>query len=102
MGLIKQTSSEYYEGEAVYNPTGTATNAVVWPSNLTPLIWDASATPTSVNNFKVFVDDVEQYPTLDPYNLSQSLSTSIVNGVRTQTLTLTSPNPSQPHKIQGQ
>ena len=90
MGLIKQTSSEYYEGEAVYNPTGTATNAVVWPSSLTPLIWDASATPTSVNNFKVFVDNVEQYPTLDPYNLSQSLSTSIVNGVRTQTLTLAS------------
>ena len=56
MALIKQTSSEYYEGEAVYNPTGTATNAVVWPSSLTPLIWDASATPTSVNNFKVFID----------------------------------------------
>jgi hypothetical protein len=90
MGLIKQTSSQYYEGEAVYNPTGTATNAVVWPSSLTPLIWDASATPTSVNNFKVFVDSVQQYPTLDPYNLSQSLSTSIVDGVRTQTLTLTS------------
>ena len=90
MGLIKQTSSEYYEGEAVYNPTGTAANAVVWPNSLTPLIWDASATPTSVNNFKVFVDNVEQYPTLDPYNLSQSLSTSIVNGVRIQTLTLTS------------
>ena len=90
MGLIKQTSSEYYEGEAVYNPTGTAANAVVWPNSLTPLIWDASATPTSVNNFKVFVDNVEQYPTLDPYNLSQSLSTSIVNGIRTQTLTLTS------------
>ncbi len=90
MGLITQTSSEYYEGEAVYNPNGTATNAIVWPSSLTPLIWDASATPTSVNNFKVFIDGIEQYPTLDPYNLSQSLSTSIVNGVRTQTLTLAS------------
>ena len=90
MGLITQTSSEYYEGQAIYTPNGTATNAVVWPSSLTPLIWDASATPTSVNNFKVFVDGIEQYPTLDPYNLSQSLSTSIVDGVRTQTLTLTS------------
>ena len=90
MGLITQTSSEYYEGQAIYTPNGTNTNAVVWPSSLTPLIWDASATPTSVNNFKVFIDGIEQYPTLDPYNLSQSLSTSIVDGVRTQTLTLTS------------
>jgi len=90
MGLIKQTSSEYYEGQAIYTPTGTATNAVVWPNSLTPLIWDDSVTPTSVNNFKVFVDNIQQYPTLDPYKLSQSLSTSIVDGLRTQTLTLTS------------
>ena len=90
MGLIKQTSSEYYEGEAIYIADGTAKNEIVWPSSLTPLIWDASATPTSVNNFQLFVDNIQQFPTLEPYNLSQSLSTSIVDGVRTQTLTLTS------------
>ena len=90
MGLIKQNSSQYYTGEENYTPDGTATNALTWPSVMTPLIWDAGSTPTSYNNYKVFIDNVEQYPTLSPYYITQSLATTIVDGVKTQILTLTS------------
>ena len=90
MGLIKQNSSQYYTGEENYTPDGTATNALTWPSVMTPLIWDAGSTPTSYNNYKVFIDNVEQYPTLSPYYITQSLATTIVDGVQTQILTLTS------------
>ena len=90
MGLIKQNSSQYYTGEENYIPDGTATNALTWPSVMTPLIWDAGSTPTSYNNYKVFIDNVEQYPTLSPYYITQSLATTIVDGVQTQILTLTS------------
>ena len=90
MGLIKQNSSQYYTGEENYTPDGTATNALTWPSVMTPLIWDAGSTPTSYNNYKVFIDNVEQYPTLSPYLITQSLSTTMVDGVQTQILTLAS------------
>ena len=90
MGLIKQNSSQYYTGEENYTPDGTATNALTWPSVMTPLIWDAGSTPTSYNNYKVFIDNVEQYPTLSPYYITQSLATTIVDGIQTQILTLTS------------
>ncbi len=90
MGLIKQNSSQYYTGSQSYTPDGTNSNALTWPSVMTPLIWDATATATSFNNYKVFIDNVEQYPTLSPYYITQSLATTIVDGVQTQILTLTS------------
>ena len=90
MGLIEQNSSQYYTGSQSYTPDGTDSNALTWPSVMTPLIWDATATATSFNNYKVFIDNVEQYPTLSPYYITQSLETTIVDGVQTQILTLTS------------
>ena len=90
MGLIKQNSSQYYTGSQSYTPDGTDSNALTWPSVMTPLIWDATATATSFNNYKVFIDNVEQYPTLSPYYITQSLATTIVGGVQTQILTLAS------------
>tara|TARA_R110000796_G_scaffold40001_3_gene99293 strand:- start:313 stop:1752 length:1440 start_codon:yes stop_codon:yes gene_type:complete len=90
MGLIKQNSSQYYTGEENYTPDGTEANALTWPSVMTPLIWDSGSTPTSYNNYKVFIDGIEQYPTLAPYLITQSLSTTMVDGVQTQILTLTS------------
>ena len=90
MGLIKQNSSQYYTGSELYTPDGTNSNALTWPSVMTPLIWDATATATSFNNYKVFIDNVEQYPTLSPYYITQSLATTIVGGVQTQILTLVS------------
>jgi hypothetical protein len=90
MALIKQNSSQYYTGSQSYTPDGTNSNELTWPSVMTPLIWDATATATSFNNYKVFIDNVEQYPTLSPYYINQSLDTTIVDGVQTQKLTLTS------------
>ena len=90
MGLIKQNSSQYYTGSQSYTPDGTNSNALTWPSVMTPLIWDAAATATSFNNYKVFINNVEQHPTLSPYYITQSLATTIVDGVQTQILTLTS------------
>ena len=101
MGLIKQNSSQYYTGSELYTPDGTNSNALTWPSVMTPLIWDATATATSFNNYKVFIDNVEQYPTLSPYYITQSLATTIEDGIQTQKLTLTSnpapgPGPTTP------
>jgi len=90
MGLIDQTSSEYYEGEIIYTPNGNVANTVQWPSNMTPLIWDTNATATSFNNFKIYVDNIEQTPTTSPYFLTHTLATSVVSGVQTQTLVITS------------
>ena len=90
MGLIEQNPSQYYTGSQSYTPDGTNSNALTWPSVMTPLIWDATATATSFNNYKVFVDNVEQYPTLSPYYTTQSLATTMASGVKTQILTLTS------------
>ena len=90
MGLIKQNSSQYYTGSQSYTPDGTNSNALTWPSVMTPLIWDAASTATSFNNYKVFINNVEQHPTLSPYYITQSLATTIVDGVQTQILTLTS------------
>ena len=94
MGLIDQTSSEYYTGEIVYTPNGNVANSLSWPSTMTPLIWDTGATATSFDNFKIYVDSVEQTPTTSPYFLTHALTTSVTNGVQTQTLVVTSqPNP---------
>jgi len=94
MGLIDQTSSEYYDGEIVYTPNGNVTNNLIWPNNMTPLIWDNSATPTSYDNYEIYVDSVQQYPTLSPYYITQVLTSTITNGIPTQTLSLTSnPDP---------
>jgi len=94
MGLIDQTSSEYYTGEIVYTPNGNVANSLPWPSTMTPLIWDTGATATSFDNFKIYVDNVEQTPTTSPYFLTHALTTSVTNGVQTQTLVVTSqPNP---------
>ena len=94
MGLIDQTSSEYYDGEIVYTPNGNVTNNLIWPNNMTPLIWDNSATPTSYDNYEVYVDSIQQYPTLSPYYITQVLTSTITDGVPTQTLSLTSnPDP---------
>ena len=94
MGLIDQTSSEYYDGEIVYTPSGNVTNNLIWPNNMTPLIWDNSATPTSYDNYEIYVDSVQQYPTLSPYYITQVLTSTITNGIPTQTLSLTSnPDP---------
>jgi hypothetical protein len=94
MGLIDQTSSEYYDGEIVYTPNGNVTNNLIWPNNMTPLIWDNSATPTSYDNYEIYVDSIQQYPTLSPYYITQVLTSTITNGVPTQTLSLTSnPDP---------
>ena len=91
MGLIKQTASQYYDGEVIYTPAAAnASNVLTWPNSMTPLIWDATATQTSVNNYKVYVDNVEQTKDTSPYFLTESLSTTIVNGLQTQLLTLTS------------
>jgi len=91
MGLIKQTASQYYDGQVNYTPAAANnTNVLTWPNTMTPLIWDATATQTSIDNYKVFVDNVEQTIETSPYFLTRSLSTTIVNGVSTQQLTLTS------------
>ena len=91
MGLIKQTSAEYYEGSEVYVPNATFKNELSWPVNLTPLIWDNTATASSVNNFEVYVDNILQYPSLGPYDVSVSLGTQVIDGVRSQVVTLQTP-----------
>jgi hypothetical protein len=57
MGLIKQTNSQYYAGEQLYAGKNTNPQSLVWPSGMTPLIWDSAATtiPTSVPNFKIYM-----------------------------------------------
>jgi len=90
MGLIDQTSSEYYEGEILYSPSGNVTNTLVWPSNMTPLTWANAATASSYDNYDVYVDTIKQDPTLSPYYITQALTSTITNGVTTQSLVLTS------------
>tara|TARA_B110000858_G_scaffold119839_1_gene136922 strand:+ start:217 stop:1410 length:1194 start_codon:yes stop_codon:yes gene_type:complete len=90
MGLIKETNAQYYTGEQVQAGNGTITNTIIWPSSMTPLIWDNTATNiTSVDNFKVYVDNVEQVKANLPAN-GYSLSSVISNGTSTQTVVLTS------------
>ena len=88
MGLIKQNPSQYYTGSQSYTSGGTNSNALTWPTELTPLIWDSTATPQSINNYDVYVDNVRQYPALSPYYITQSLATTMASGVQTQVLTL--------------
>ena len=38
MGLIKQNPSQYYTGSQSYTSGGTNSNALTWPTELTPLI----------------------------------------------------------------
>ena len=85
----QQTNSEYYSGEVTQAANNTVTNNVTWPQTLPPLVFNDGATQTSVDNFDVFIDNVKQYPTLAPYNLTTSLNTTITNGVAAQVLTLT-------------
>ena len=90
MGLIKETNAQYYAGEQVQAGNGTITNTIIWPSSMTPLVWDNTATNvTSVDNFKVYVDNVEQVKANLPAN-GYSLSSIISNGTSTQTVVLTS------------
>ena len=90
MGLIKETNAQYYAGEQIQAGNGTITNTIIWPSSMTPLIWDNTATNvTSVDNFKVYVDNVEQVKANLPAN-GYSLSSVISNGTSTQTVVLTS------------
>ena len=90
MGLIKETNAQYYAGEQVQVGNGTATNTIIWPSSMTPLIWDSAATNiTSIDNFKVYVDNVEQTKAVLPAN-GYSLASTTTAGVVTQTIVLTS------------
>ena len=90
MGLIKETNAQYYAGEQVQAGNGTITNTIIWPSSMTPLVWDNTATNiTSIDNFKVYVDNVEQVKANLPAN-GYSLSSVISNGTSTQTVVLTS------------
>jgi hypothetical protein len=90
MGLIKETNAQYYAGEQIQAGNGTITNTIIWPSSMTPLIWDNTATNiTSIDNFKVYVDNVEQVKANLPAN-GYSLSSIISNGTSTQTVVLTS------------
>ena len=82
MGLIKETNAQYYAGEQLYAGTAVNPQSLVWPAGMTPLIWDATATPTSIPNFKIYIDNVETLPA------NYTLATTIVDGVRTQTITL--------------
>jgi len=90
MGLIKETNAQYYAGEQVQVGNGTATNTIIWPSSMTPLIWDSAATNiTSIDNFKVYVDNVEQTKAVLPAN-GYSLASTTTAGAVTQTIVLTS------------
>ena len=90
MGLIKETNAQYYTGEQVQVGNGTGTNTIIWPSSMTPLVWDNSATNiTSIDNFKVYVDNIEQVKATAPAN-GYSLTTTITLGVKVQSIVLTS------------
>ena len=84
----QQTNAQYYEGSVEQLGSGTTTNNVTWPQTLPPLIFNTGATQTSVNNYKVYINGVEQTGQT-PYNLTTSLSTTITNGVASQVLVLT-------------
>ena len=82
MGLIKETNAQYYTGEQVQVGNGTGTNTIIWPSSMTPLVWDNSATNiTSIDNFKVYWDNREQGKATAPAN-GYSLTTTITLGVK--------------------
>ena len=90
MGLIKETNAQYYTGEQVQAGNGTGTNTIVWPSSMTPLVWDNSATNiTSIDNFKVYLDNIEQVKATAPAN-GYSLTTTMTLGVKVQSIVLTS------------
>ncbi len=76
-GLVTQNNSEYYTGEKTYvlAASGTAYN---WPTELTPLIWDASATAKAINNYEVYIDNVLMTPTVGGYT-SDSVATTLTN-----------------------
>ncbi len=76
-GLVTQNNSEYYTGEKTYvlAASGTAYN---WPTELTPLIWDASATAKAINNYEVYIDNVLMTPSVGGYT-SDSVATTLTN-----------------------
>ena len=93
MGLIKQTNAQYYAGEQLYFGTGVALQELTWPSSMETLIWDATATPKSIPNFVVFVDNVQ----INPFDYTNpaipvsnyDLSTTTSRGVTSQVIKLT-------------
>ncbi len=82
MGLIKETNSQYYAGEQLYAGANVNPQTLIWPSAMTPLIWDSTATATSIPNFKIYIDNLETLPA------NYTLATATSEGVVTQTITL--------------
>ena len=100
-GLINQTNAEYYTGEHVVAGSGATPQTIAWPSDLTPLIWDATATKKSINNYDVYIDNVLQTEGVsnfasavtttldssnDPATSSQAVAITTTSGVSTGSL----------------
>ena len=83
----QQTNSEYYNGAVSQIGNGTNVNPVTWPQTLPPLVFNDGATQTSVDNFEIFIDNVQQTGQA-PYTVTTSLNTTITNGVAVQVLTI--------------
>ncbi len=76
-GLVTQNNSEYYTGEKTY-VLGASGATYPWPTELTPLIWDASADAQAINNYDVYIDNVLMVPTVGGYT-SDSVTTTLTN-----------------------
>ena len=81
MGLIKETAAEYYSGQADQWGDATVSNVINWPQSMVPLIWSVGETPTSVNNFNVFIDNVAA-------NIASNAGNVLYNGTWTVTSTM--------------
>eukprot|EP01047_Picozoa_sp_COSAG01_P031514 COSAG01_NODE_2239_length_8087_cov_20.702303_7_plen_215_part_01 len=81
MGLIKETAAEYYSGRADQWGNATVSNVINWPQSMVPLIWSVGETPTSVNNFNVFIDNVAA-------NIASNAGNVLYNGTWTVTSTM--------------
>ena len=96
-GLVTQNNSEYYTGEKTY-VLGASGATYPWPTELTPLIWDASATPQAINNYNVYIDNVLMVPTVGGYT-SHSVTTNLTNSndpaTAAQTITVNYAGPIQ-------
>ena len=80
-GLITQTNSEYYTGEKTY-VLGASGTTYAWPTELTPLRWDSTATPQSINNYDVYIDNVLMIPTVGGYT-GDTVTTANYGGAQT-------------------
>ena len=89
-GLVTQNNSEYYTGEKTY-VLGASGATYDWPTELTPLIWDASADAQAINNYEVYIDNILMVPTVGGYT-SDSVTTTLANSndpaTATQTVTV--------------